>query len=38
MALDKPDIKLGFSLAVGFFLFGLILAVAQYGFMKLRKA
>lgn len=36
MAVDKQDIRLGFYLALGFFLFGLLLAVAQYALMKVR--
>jgi hypothetical protein len=34
---SKSDIKLGFYIALGFFLFGLILAVAQYAMLKLRN-
>lgn len=36
MAIDKADVKLGFYIALGFFLFGLLLAVAQYVLMKVR--
>lgn len=36
MAINKPDVKLGFFIALGFFIFGLILAVAQYLLMKVR--
>lgn len=36
MAIDKKDVRLGFYLALGFFLFGLMLAVLQYVLMKLR--
>lgn len=36
MAVNKNDVKLGFWIAFGFFLFGLLLAVAQYGLTKLR--
>jgi hypothetical protein len=30
MAIDKADVRLGFWVAAGFFLFGLLLAAAQY--------
>lgn len=36
MAIDKQDVKLGFWIALGFFLFGLAMAVVQYFLMKLR--
>lgn len=36
MAIDKKDIKLGFYIALGFFLFGLVLAIAQYLMLKIR--
>jgi hypothetical protein len=32
----KSDVKLGFWIALGFFLFGLVMAVAQYMLLKLR--
>lgn len=34
---NKADVKLGFYIALGFFIFGLILAIAQYILMKLRQ-
>lgn len=37
MAIDKQNVKLGFWIALGFFLFGLLLAAAQWGFGKVRK-
>ena len=33
---DKADVKLGFWIALGFFLFGLVMAVAQYLLLKMR--
>lgn len=36
-AIDKSDIKLGFYVAAGFFLFGLVLAIAQYILMRMRQ-
>jgi len=35
--IDKSDIKLGFWIAFGFFLFGLVLALAQYATLKVRR-
>jgi hypothetical protein len=37
MAIDKQDIKLGFWIAAGFFLFGLALAALQWAWTKVRK-
>jgi hypothetical protein len=37
VAVDKNNIKLGFWIAAGFFLFGLVLAALQWGFGKVRK-
>ena len=33
----KSDVKLGVYIAAGFFIFGLVLAVAQYILMKIRN-
>lgn len=33
---DKANIKLGFWIAAGFFIFGLIMAVIQYTLMRAR--
>ena len=33
---DKADVKLGFWIALGFFLFALVMAVGQYLMMKMR--
>lgn len=38
MPVDKQNVKLGFWIAAGFFLFGLALAVLQWGWTKLRHA
>ena len=35
-SIDKPDIRLGFFIALGFFIFGLALALVQYMLMKVR--
>lgn len=35
--INKDQAKLGFWVAFGFFLFGLVLAAAQWGFGKVRK-
>ena len=37
VSVNKADIKLGFWVAAGFFLFGALLAAAQYVLMKLRS-
>jgi len=37
MAIDKKDVRLGFFIALGFFLFGLLLAIAQFLLMKVRN-
>lgn len=35
-AINKPDVKLGFWIALGFFLFGLVTAAAQMILAKAR--
>jgi hypothetical protein len=35
--IDKADVKLGFWIAAGFFLFGLVLALLQWGWTRVRK-
>lgn len=37
MAINKSDISLGFWIAVGFFIFGLVMALAQYMMTRLRQ-
>lgn len=37
MAVDKADIRLGFWIAVGFFLFGLLTAAVQFALARARR-